>query len=191
MTLELLKFVGTRKKVRIERSCPSEPRLSGFLLGASPALGLLHAFHDFLPDGYTVFRMEDVVEFRSGPYERHWESMLQAEGLTSGIDRVKPIDLTSMHTAIECISAQYPYLIVECETEDDDGSDDEFYIGSVVAMNFEILRFHKFDALGYWDNEPTEIWIEEITKLQFDTPYINTFTKYLHEGARPQHLREL
>jgi hypothetical protein len=33
--------------------------------------------------------------------------------------------------------------------------------------------------MGSWEDEPSVIDHADITKIQFDTPYINTITKYL------------
>ena len=73
----------------------------------------MHAFHDFMPDGYTVFRLEDVEGFRSGPHERHWENMLRAEGLLDGLDFAVQIDLSDMRSAIGSISERFEHLIIE------------------------------------------------------------------------------
>jgi hypothetical protein len=38
-----------------------------------------------------------------------------------------------------------------------------------------------FDSLGRWEEEPCLVAYGDITKIQFDTPYINTIIKYLNE----------
>jgi len=47
---------------------------------------------------------------------------------------------------------------------------------------FRQSRVRYFDPLGRWDEEPCVIDYGDITKIQFDTPYINTLTKYLKGG---------
>lgn len=183
---DLLQYVGTKQKVQVSRRTPCEPLLNGFLLDSSASLVLMHAFHDFMPDGYTVFRLEDVEGFRSGPYERHWEDMLRAEGLLKGLDFAERIDLSSMRSAIEGISARFGHLIVECEDDDEDVQD--FYIGSLVSADFDCITFRHFDGYGYWEAEPAKIDIDDITKVQFDTPYVGIFSKYLRSGSRPTSL---
>jgi hypothetical protein len=44
-----------------------------------------------------------------------------------------------------------------------------------------VVSIQGFDTLGRWDKEPCVIAYGDITKIQFDTPYINTLTKYLKE----------
>jgi hypothetical protein len=51
-----------------------------------------------------------------------------------------------------------------------------------------------FDPLGRWDEEPDVIAYGDITQVQFDTPYINTITKYLKQtpaGDDPRSVRSL
>jgi hypothetical protein len=38
--------------------------------------------------------------------------------------------------------------------------------------------------MGSWDKEPCIITYGAITKIQFDTPYINTIAKYLKEPRK-------
>ncbi len=81
---QLLTHLGTGKSLRVETRCTSNETLNGFLLGLSEQLGLMHCFHDFMPDGFTVFRLTDVMSIRSNEYERHWDRMLAGEGLLDG-----------------------------------------------------------------------------------------------------------
>ena len=55
------------------------------------------------------------------------------------------------------------------------------FIGRVVAFNDMSVSIRQFDTLGVWEDEPSVIAYGEITKVQFDTPYINTFIKYLKQ----------
>ena len=66
---------------------------------------------------------------------------------------------------------------VDCGTDD-------FSIGRVVALDDESVSLLNFDPLGVWDDDPSVIDLGDITEVQFDTPYINTISKYL-EGPPP------
>jgi hypothetical protein len=173
---ELRQHVGSRKKVYIERSRPSCPRLNGYLVALSTTWGILHAFDDFEPDGYTIFRADDVLSVRSGHYERHWDRMLAAEGLLGGLDREIAVDLTDVRSAITSVGAAFGRMIIQCEDADSDLED--FYIGTVVLVDGDSLLFDYFDALGVWASEPAEIALDEITLLQVETPYLQRFWRY-------------
>jgi len=51
----------------------------------------------------------------------------------------------------------------------------------VVALDDESVSVLHFDTMGVWDDEPSVIAYADITQVAFDTPYINTITKYLKE----------
>jgi hypothetical protein len=181
---ELQQFVGTGQKIQLERFSPSNPLLNGYLLDLSDELGLMHCFDDFEPDGYTVFRVAEVSKVRSGKYEQQWHRMLSGEGLLGGLDMAAPIDLTSMRTAVESIHQHFRRLIVECEERDEELED--FYIGTLVSIDDGELRFDHFDGLGQWSEVPATIQVDEITLVQFETPYIHQFWKYLSGPAPSQ-----
>tara|TARA_R110002072_G_scaffold29824_2_gene93822 strand:- start:22 stop:609 length:588 start_codon:yes stop_codon:yes gene_type:complete len=188
MSVDVLQYVGSKRKVRVQRRTPCDPLLNGYLLGSSKSLLLMHVFHDFMPDGYLVFRLEDVEEIRSGPYERHWDEMLEAEGLLDGLDLPVKVDLTTFRAAIESISERFRYFMIQSEDPDEPVQDT--YVGSFVSATPDSVAFRIFDGRGYWDEEPVEIDVAEITKVHFDAPYINTFSRHLRSGPRPVSLTE-
>lgn len=181
MLSEIKQHIATDQKVRISRSRPSQPNLNGYLLAASDELVLMHVFHDFMPDGYMVFRICDVENLRSGPYERLWDRMLAGEGLLGGLELQHTIDLSSMQCAITSIQQYFGRLIIECEDAAEDIED--FYIGCVVNVGDSVVAFDHFDGLGKWEEESAEIDLDEITLLQFQTPYIQRFWKYVNGTA--------
>ncbi|MEL6344401.1 MAG: hypothetical protein AAFV53_14885, partial [Myxococcota bacterium] len=67
MPAELLRaHLHRRAKILMARTRPANPSLNGYVVGLSEALVMVHAFHDFLPDGYSVVRTDDVADVRSG-----------------------------------------------------------------------------------------------------------------------------
>jgi hypothetical protein len=171
--------VGTRPTVTITRRTPCGQRLHGYLLDLSETLGLIHVFADFDPYGYVVFRVQDVVEVRSGPHELWWHHMLSAENLLGGLDSPPHLDLSSMRSAIESIARHCAHMIIECEDDDEDVED--FYIGSRIRTEHDKVVFRHFDDLGCWSRKAAAIAIDDITKVQFETPYIKVFSKYTRE----------
>jgi len=185
MMAKLRKYVGSRQKVRLTRPMPSEPILNGYLLAMSDALVLMHPFHDFEPDGYTIIRAADVAGVRRCPYEEWWDHMLQQEGLLGGLDSAPDVDLSDMRSAVKSVAALYDQMIVECEEEGNEDIED-FYLGRLISVADDSVLFLDYDSLGFWASEPKEIRLEEITKVQFDTPYIRVFSKYTREGTPPK-----
>ena len=178
---ELLPYAGGKRKIRVERSLPGTPSLSGYLLGLTHELGLMHCFDDFEPDGYTLFRVAQVIDVRSNEYERHWERMLAGEGLLGGLNLAADIDLSGLRNGIESVDRHFHRMIVECEAEDEEL--DDFYIGKLVSIDNEELRFDHFDGVGHWESEAAVISLPTVTLVQFETPYIQRFWKYLESAA--------
>ncbi len=176
MYASMVEHVGTGKMIRLDRRLSGEPSLHGYLLALGPELGLIHCFDDFEPDGYTVFRVEDVLAFERAAHEEHWDRMLTGEGLLGGLRLPFEMDLAGMPAALRSIQARFADLIVECEDEGDDEGD--FYLGRLLEVGDETLMLHYVDALGRWDESPTLIPIERVTKAQFDTPYLRRFMRY-------------
>ena len=174
---ELEAFVGTRRKLRIHRRIPSEPTHNGYVVGLGDALVLVHQFHDFYPEGYAALRLEDITSIRSGPYERVWERMLEAEGLIAGLRLANPPRLSSVRELLIDLSTRRETVIVECEDLED--AIEDFYIGRILDVGADTLHFANFDALGNWDAEAHAIALDEITIVQFATPYARTFARHL------------
>lgn len=174
---ELQAYAGTLKKVRITRSIPNDLTLNGFVLGVGREWVLLHQFHDFYPDGFALLRVKDVVEIRSGAYERHWERMLKKEGTMKQVPKRCEVPLQSTSSALNFLKTRRGNAIVECEDEKE--AIEDFYIGRVLKVGKTLVDFANFDALGQWDKSAHKIQINEITKIQFDTPYARVFSKYL------------
>ncbi|MBK9263954.1 MAG: hypothetical protein IPM54_29650 [Polyangiaceae bacterium] len=169
--------------LRIERSLSAEPSLHGYLLGLSPQLGLMHCFDDFDPDGYTIFRLEDVLAYERGPHEKHWDRMLTGEGLLGGMHLPIEINLGNLQAALGSLQTHFSDVIIECE--DDSDEEGSFYLGRMLDVSSETISLLYVDALGHWDDMPSTITLDRITKVQFDTPYLRRFMRYVE--AFPSH----
>lgn len=178
----LMKIIDTRKKVKISRPYPGEQSCHGFVLGMSKKWVLLLDFFDFTPMGYTAIRIADISSCRSGKYERKWEQMLAAEGILDQVGINYEIDLSSTHSLLESLQRRGQNLIVECECEVDSDRD-AFFIGKIIKLGKRFIRFRHFDAIGNWERDVYRIPFQAITKIEFDTPYVNTFSKYLNSAA--------
>lgn len=180
-TRELLsKLFHQPWKVMITRNFPGDPRHNGFVQGLGEKLVLIQKFHDFYVEGYSILRVKDIKRVRSGKHERFWEKMIRAEGIMQRVGISYEVPLESYRSIFDFFCGRGQHIIVECEsrtTEDDS----EFLIGLLHSVYDESASILNFDALGNWDEEPTEVAYNDITQVQFDTPYINTISKYLKE----------
>jgi hypothetical protein len=174
----LSQVVGRRRKVFLERRYPGDPHHTGFVLDLGRELVLVHQFHDFFPDGYTALRIADIKRVRSGEQERFWEKMLRGEGLLDQVGIAYDLPCDDFRSLLSALHAREQHVIVECEDRKDVDRD-EFFIGVLLAIEEDIVFMLPFDVIGEWYDEPIIITLDTITKVQFDTPYANTFRKYL------------
>jgi hypothetical protein len=173
----LAKLVGQLKKVHLTRSYPGEPNHNGFVLGLGRDLVLLHQFHDFYAEGYTALRVADIKRVRSGEHERFWERMFRGEGLMERIGIFYDVPIDDFRSLLTALHGRGQPVIIECEDRNTADYDD-FFIGRIVALDDRSVSIRHFDSLGGWEDEPSIIAYSDITKIQFDTPYINTIIKY-------------
>ena len=181
--------LNTRRRIRITRRRPSTPYLNGYLVGLSSSLGMMHCFSDFLPDGFTIFRLKDMVSIRCSEYEINFDRMLQQENLLAGLERKHSIDLKSMETALLSTARQAGIFTVECEELEKDFSD--FFVGKLVSLANGRLTFDNFNPLGRWDDKSHHIQEDDITLVHFDSHYVSIFSKYLRGIPASQRQEEV
>lgn len=114
--------------------------------------------------------------------------MYQGERLLSGLKLEFRPDLSSISAAIGSTAQKYDLLSVQCE--DDTRPIMDFYLGRPVGVSDKTLLFDHFDALGRWERVPSEVLLQEISRVEFDTPYIQRFAKYVRpkpvKAGRPR-----
>lgn len=175
---QLQNLIGAPKLVAVTRDIPDEPRLNGFVAALGREWVLLQQLYEFYLDGYAAVRLADITDFCSGDEERIWERMLDGEGVLSQVtDPDKTIPLDNISQLLQAFRWAGENIIVECEIADDDL--DSFYIGEVLSVDENSVSFANFDTVGKWDEEPHIIPFSKITKVQFQTPYVRIFSKYL------------
>ena len=183
---QLLEYAASRKIVRITRKSGSDPRLTGYIVswtlpvndGALQAgLVLVHAFHDFLPDGYALLPPSTIADVSRKANGGLWDLMLESEGLLSGLEKEPPINTSSLSAALLSIASTYRFLIIQCEAPDDTEMD--FYLGEVIRVQADAVEFRTLNTMARWDDEPHIIPFAHITLVAFDTDYLRRFTRYI------------
>lgn len=179
----LRQFVGVSKKVRLTRRRESRFSHNGFVISLGREWLLLYQFHDFYPEGYIALRVRDIARLRSGENERFWERMLAAERLLDAVNVAQDLPLDGTSQMLSALERRGENIIIECE--DAESRIEGYFIGRILSVGDDAVCFANFDALGRWDESPHVIPFREITRVQFDTPYVRTFSKYL-QGPCPR-----
>jgi hypothetical protein len=103
--------------------------------------------------------------------------MLAAEGLLERVEAPGYVPLDNVADLLADLQQRGQNIIVECEDPDEPVED--FSIGQILSVGEDSLCFANFDGLGRWDDAPHIIPFGEISKLQFETPYLQIFSKYV------------
>lgn len=182
--LERLEKIGAKQHLaRFTRASVAPEHDHGFVLGVSPSLVLYENEEDFLLNGYRVIRVGDLTAVRCGRYDRYCERMMRGEGVSPGDGLAHTPDLASWRTLLAGLKRSGILVIVECETGDP--VEDAFYIGRIERVDRSSVALRHFDALGWWDDEPTRIAFDAITRVRFGERYIEVFAKYLRWRDEP------
>jgi len=178
-------FVGTQRVVKLARYLQEELLHSGCVVGIGRDWVLLYQFHDFTAAGYIALRMGDLKKFRCAKTEGFYQQMLASEGLLDTAMVPQDLPRDDVASLLRALQNRKENVIVECEDSPDDLQD--FSIGQILLFDDDTLYFAHFDEIGRWSKTPHTIPLDEITSIEFETPYIQTFSKYLN-GPCP-HLR--
>lgn len=179
---EIESFVGQPKFMRLFLSFDEDVTSFGFCLGMGKELVLMQVFHDFYSEGYEVIRLSGIKRIESKVEDSFFTDILREEGILKEVGLKYEVDLTDFRSLIQRLFELKKPVIIECEeVESDDDHIVDFILGKIIVVKETSLVMHGVDAAGNWDDKPTEIDYRSITKVQFDTPYLNTFLKYVNE----------
>ncbi|MCE9578073.1 MAG: hypothetical protein K8W52_33395 [Deltaproteobacteria bacterium] len=159
----------------LRRVFPGEPRVNGYVLAVSERLALVHQFHDFLDDGWTVLRIADIEEVVTEEARGFFARAFRERGLAP---RLPPLEvpIATMAEALRALRREEQPVIVECETAEG-GDADRYDLGAVCDVTDLHVHLRPVDGAGHW--VPVEaIALGRITRLHVATPYLTTFLRY-------------
>ncbi len=152
--------------------------VDGVILAQSSDLMLMSDSFDFHYDGLTIIRKRDISEIQLADNERFMKMILRAEGyMTEVKKRYKQlgVNIDSLEHALTQLQRMKLPVIVECKY----GKLDLFQIGPVVKVTPKRVSIRHFNARGEYEAKPVITKLKDITTVQIDSPYANTFFKYV------------
>jgi len=173
-------FVSRLDCIRLVPSFQGEG-VSGFVLEVSESLVLMRTFLNFIPDGFTIARLRDWKSYESQP---KFTEIIVNEGY-AGTDKIPKLRLTSMQTVLEDLLSLACNVKLECNNCGD-AEEAGFHIGRIIRVTDSIVDFCFFTSEGKWFDGSYPNPIESITLVEFDSNYINTFSKYLDDCPVPR-----
>ncbi len=135
---------------------------------------------DFAFDGFALLRPRDIEAVRCDEADAFFQKIMDKEGLLDQVGCPRGIPLDSLGAALAHFAELDEPLIVECERDDPD-DEDGFFLGAVTEVEGDTAWILEFDALGQWAEQEVGAPLADITCVQFDTPYLRVFSKYVKE----------
>ena len=155
---------------------------NGYILGFSDSLLLLQETDDFKVDGYAIIRIDQIKKVRFNKSDKYFDKIMQWENLNKTVGIKHHIDLNNWQSAFKSLQNHGLSVIAECEAE----HIDSFTIGPITKAGRKNIYITNFDIEGFFDDSPTSIDYESITRVAFDSEYLNIFRKYTRQRKTPK-----
>ncbi|AMV36678.1 hypothetical protein [Planctomyces sp. SH-PL62] len=177
----------TRRHVHLTRRVAGGWEATGFVLAVGRRLVLLHQTRDFQLDGLLLLPLQDVARLRCTSVDRFAEKVFAGEGMLDQIGTDLDVSLEGIAPALDDLRRGGRFVVIECESRFDP-EDDDFLIGPIVGLNVHEVAMRGFAPDGRWDRKRCRVALDSITQIQFDTPYIEAYRKYLAPPPLPRQL---
>ena len=165
--------------VQLVRRGPGDRYTNGYIHGVGPALVLVHQFHNFIPDGWTILPITAIAAVERGEREALFDRALHGEGIATAPPPF-PIALGSFATVLRSIELAASPLIVESLPDPDQLEPDadpdvpDFYLGVIAALGETEVALDEVGTDGEWST-PDAIALSRIVQVQLGTNYLRTF----------------
>jgi hypothetical protein len=170
-----------RVKIYREISKGQVETSNGYILDFSDELLLLHESDDFKIDGYAVIPIAQIKKIRFNKSDKYFNKMMKWEKESEKIGINYAVDIKNWRTLFNSLQKKAVNIIVECEAANVNG----FTIGPIEKIGKKHVYLKYFDAEGYFDDFDSSIDYPSITRVAFDTQYLNVFSKYTrHREAK-------
>lgn len=172
-----------KQRVRIFRQVAKDVVVTsnGYILDFSDKLLLLHESDDFKVEGYTVIPIDQIKKIRFNKSDKYFDEMMKWEKEIEKVGINYAVDLKNWKTLFASLQQKAMSVVVECEAPDIK----TFTIGPIEKIGKKYVHITYFDAEGYFDDSTTSIDYPSITRVAFDTQYLNVFSKYTrHREAK-------
>ncbi|UEG53876.1 hypothetical protein LLH06_02665 [Mucilaginibacter daejeonensis] len=146
----------------------------GYIVAFAKDFVILQETNDFEIDGYIIIPVAQIHKLRFNNVDKYFDKIMAMEKLSGRVVLKYHVSLDSWPSIFRSLQDQELTVIVECEDPDDKSFD----IGPIIKIEQETIHVQNFDALGFFDLEPSIIAYGKITKVQFNGRYENIFSKY-------------
>ena len=166
-TAALSEVVGQSTLVRLDRT-PLDPfGLTGYIVGLSEQLILLHVLLDQVMqlNGYVAIRKRNVKKYKV--YNAADDFMSRVLPLLDITPILQPaLDINSIHSLLS--SAQGHYSLIGLELEE--AKPDALIIGTVENLSARTVALRTIDSAGRWD-DTARLLVKEISRVTLGDGY--------------------
>ncbi|MGJ8678527.1 MAG: hypothetical protein ACSHX0_13515 [Akkermansiaceae bacterium] len=167
-------YRDTKSLVSITRDSMSSESIQGFVVDYDASYILFAYIYDFHADGFLILRREDLSSMNCRATDAFQHSLLVADQVIKTIDfsaRLHPKGILAHLTDIPVDRV----VILEDESEDDN---DIFLIGLIDSIIDKTIKIKCFSGAGRWDDDISEIDIDEVTSVTYSSNYTNSYERY-------------
>lgn len=123
---------------------------------------------DFILDGYSIHRMQDIQQavLCDDLAERVAQNLRLADQI-----EIPDVAIENWHSVFTSLLDVGDSIIIECGSKDPE--DEEYCIGQIDRVLKNKLYFWHFDADGVWQDAPWEIPFSHIRSVTFNSRYVS------------------
>ena len=173
----LAPFLHTNTLLGIRRDAIDDHELSGFLVGLSDDLLLLHLINGSTLDfnGYVALRVSDLTACASDK-----GFIGRAFAVLNRVPASPPFaaNLDNMGAFLASVQAQYPLVLLEAE----EAEPGHLFIGRIVWQTAQTVHLYKVNYEGVWDEEE-DFELSDVTQAAAGDLYVEALAALLaHEN---------
>ena len=165
-------YRDTKSLVSITRDSIDSASIQGFILDYDKNYILFAYIYDFHASGYLILRREDLTSMNCRATDAFQHSLLIDDGVLDLIDFSAQLDDQGILSHLEELS---PERIVILE---DESEDEVFLIGLIDSIESSTIKLKNFSGAARWDDDLSEIDIEDITSISYATDYTKAYERY-------------
>jgi hypothetical protein len=156
-----------------------EEEIHGVPVDLSTDFVVLQEISDFFMYGYIILPIDGILEVSRDAADAFIEHILIKEGLMAQVGRKHDISLGNWQEIFEGLKQTGLSVSIHIDVDGDEDDFGDFLIGPVTVVEEESVSIHPFDPEGVYSEVHEEIYYDVISRVAFDEPYANMYTKYL------------
>jgi hypothetical protein len=154
-----------------------EEEIHGVVVDLSTDFLVLQEVSDFYLYGFIILPIDSISEVGRDAADTFIEYILVKEGIMAQIGKKHPIGLENWSEIFEGLKATGLSVSVHIDSDDDEFGD--FIIGPVTTVDEEWVSVRPFDPEGVIAEVDEEIYFDVVSRVAFDEPYANMYSKHL------------